>query len=172
MFDDAKRRKERKDKLTNLCLEGECTFQPDIGINKFKYEDFGARGTFKINQSIMNKNSRAGPTLKHAQTHLNTSGGNFYERMVKRQEELESKRKYHKRLSPDRSLLLNERTSKTMRFDRTDMLIDPESGQELFKPKILKNSGNRPSQGKNIGNYLYSQFSEYERIKESKQIEA
>lgn len=69
LFDDAKRRKERKDKLTNICLEGECTFQPDIGINKFKYEDFGGSKTttYKINQSIMNKNSRAGPNaLKYA----------------------------------------------------------------------------------------------------------
>ncbi len=112
---------ERKEKLTNLCLEGECTFHPDIGINKFKHEEF-RNNTLKIHSTISNKNTR--PVTGDA---LNQSSGNFYERMVKRQEELESKRRFHKRGSPDRSML-SDRVSKTMRLDRSDMLIDPESG--------------------------------------------
>lgn len=150
LFDDAKRRQERKDRLTEIRLEGECTFQPDIGINKFKHEDF--HGTARpIHSSIPN---RTQPSVS------------FYDRMVKRQKDLENKRRFHKRLSPDRSI----QASKTLRLEHS--LIDPDSGQELFKPKICRAPDNRPTHGKDIGSYLYSQHRDYEKNKESRQQEA
>lgn len=36
LFEDAKKRKERQDKIYSVCLDQECTFQPDIGINRYK----------------------------------------------------------------------------------------------------------------------------------------
>jgi hypothetical protein len=35
LFEDAKRRQERKEKIYSACLDSECTFQPDIGYTKY-----------------------------------------------------------------------------------------------------------------------------------------
>lgn len=35
LYDDAKRRKERQDKIYSACLESECTFVPDTQATKY-----------------------------------------------------------------------------------------------------------------------------------------
>lgn len=35
LYEDAKRRKERQDKIYSACVESECTFQPDIQATKY-----------------------------------------------------------------------------------------------------------------------------------------
>eukprot|EP00347_Sterkiella_histriomuscorum_P010260 403376977 len=37
LYEDAKRRKERQDKIYSACVESECTFQPDTQATKFYY---------------------------------------------------------------------------------------------------------------------------------------
>ena len=36
LYFDAMKRKERHDKIYSKCLDQECTFKPDIGINKYQ----------------------------------------------------------------------------------------------------------------------------------------
>ena len=35
LYEDAKRRKERQEKIYSACMESECTFQPDTNLTKY-----------------------------------------------------------------------------------------------------------------------------------------
>ena len=38
LYDDARRRKERQDKIYSACVESECTFNPDTAQTRFYYQ--------------------------------------------------------------------------------------------------------------------------------------
>ncbi|CDW91726.1 UNKNOWN [Stylonychia lemnae] len=59
LYEDARRRKERQDKIYSACVESECTFQPDTQVTKYYYQRMESKDPNKTGMSNFDRaNSR------------------------------------------------------------------------------------------------------------------